>query len=237
MFVPSPPMSGFEHTMQHFSNQTLWVLIDYSGDGCCILNEMIAQSLVIIHNGSYMKEVSPNICSVATMIYCTIAKAWCKCTWAERSSSAGPYREKFLRGLMMQLILNAAASAYHGVIPLVVVDCDNNGVVSHGNAPLCSLPTNQAQADVLCTFKHLVSAQSFHVIFNMQLHANDTKKWWDCTLKEGINIEVDRLAKKALKAAHSTRQFIKGTFLHKQIWITMGGKMVTGPLWSELEEF
>jgi hypothetical protein len=50
---------------------------------------------------------------------------------------------------MMQLILNAAASGYHTAITLVIMDCDNNGVVSHGNAPLRSLPTNQTQADVL----------------------------------------------------------------------------------------
>jgi hypothetical protein len=29
-------------------------------------------------------------------------------------------------GLMTQLILNAAASGYHGVVPLAVMDCDNN---------------------------------------------------------------------------------------------------------------
>jgi hypothetical protein len=79
---------------------------------------------------------------------------------------------------MMQLILNAAASAYHGDIPLVIVDCDNNGVVSHGSTPLGTLPTNQTQADVLQTFKHLVSAQPFRVIFKyVQLHADETKKW------------------------------------------------------------
>jgi hypothetical protein len=44
-------------------------------------------------------------------------------------------------------------------------------------------------------------------------------------LTEGTyNINVDRLAKKALKAARCTRQFIKSTFLYEQIWIMMGGK-------------
>ncbi len=138
----------------------------------------------------------------------------------------------------MQSILNAAASAYHGAIPPVIVDSDNNGVVSHGNAPLCSLPTNQIQADVLRTFKCLISAQPFRLIFKyVQLHADETKKWWDCTLKEHINIKVDRLAKKALNAAHCTGQFIEGTFPYEQIWIMMGGKMVTGPLCLEVEEF
>jgi hypothetical protein len=47
---------------------------------------------------------------------------------------------------------------------------------------------------------------------------------------------VDRLAKKALKAAYCTGQFIGGTFPFKQIWMTMGGKKLMGPLHLELEE-
>jgi hypothetical protein len=63
----------------------------------------------------------------------------------------------------MQLILNAAISKRHDAIPLVVVDCDNNGVVSHGNEPLRPFPTNQSQADIFCIFKNLIYAQPFHV--------------------------------------------------------------------------
>jgi hypothetical protein len=85
-------------------------------------------------------------------------------------------------------------------------------------------------------FKHLVSIQPFPVKLKyVQSYADKTKKWQDCTLKEQINIKVDRLANKALKATHCTRQFIGGTFPYKQIWVTMGGKKVT--LCLELEEF
>jgi hypothetical protein len=171
------------------------------------------------------------------MIYCTIttiatiAKATCKLTWAKHLSSFGLYHGEILGGVMMQLILNATESAHHKTIPPVLMDCNNNGVVSHGNAPFHSLPTNQFQADVHHAFKHLVSVQPFHVIFKyVQSQANDTKKWQYCTLKECINIKVDRPAKKALKAAHSTGKFIEGTFPNKQIWITMGRKKVTGSL-------
>ncbi len=62
---------------------------------------------------------------------------------------------------MTQSILNAAASKRHDAIPLVVVDCDNNGVVSHGNVPLRPFPTNQSQANILCIFKNLVTVQTF----------------------------------------------------------------------------
>jgi hypothetical protein len=160
---------------------------------------MLAQSLIIIHDGPYMKEISPDICSMATMIYCSITKYRCKCTWVEHSASSGSYRGEILGGIMTQLILNAASSLYKDCIPPVIVDCDNNGVVSHGNTPHRSLPSNQPQADVLCMFKHLVLIQPFPVKLKyVQSHADKTKKWQDCTLKERINIKVDRLAKKAL---------------------------------------
>jgi hypothetical protein len=81
--------------------------------------------------------------------------------WAKQSASTGSYSGEILGGIMMQLILNAAASKCHDAIPLVMVDCDNNGVVSHGNEPLRRFPTNQSQADILCVFKNIISAQPF----------------------------------------------------------------------------
>jgi hypothetical protein len=172
------------------------------------------------------------------MIYCTTTKYQCKCTWAEHSASSGSYHGEILGRMMTQLILNAASLSYKGSIPPVVMGCDNNGVVSHGNAPLQSLLTNQPQADALCVFKHLVSIQPFPVKLRyVQSHTDKIKKWQDCTLKERINIKVDSLEKMALKAAHCTSQFIGGIFPYEQIWVTMGGMKVTGPLHLELEEF
>jgi hypothetical protein len=74
MYIPSPPVSGFEQTIRHFTNQSLWVSLEYNGDGSWILDGMLAQSLIIIHDGSYMKEISPDISSAATMIYCLITR-------------------------------------------------------------------------------------------------------------------------------------------------------------------
>jgi len=110
---------------------------------------------------------------------------------------------------MTQLILKAAASGYNGMIPCVRVDCDNNGIFTHGNTPHIPLSTNQTQADLLRVFKNLISMQSFTVRYKyVQSHAGNSKKWQDCSLKEWINIKVDALAKKAIKAAHSSGEFL-----------------------------
>jgi hypothetical protein len=237
-FVSTQPVSGFENVIRGYVNQSLWVSLDYDGDGSWLLKGMLAQSLIIIHDGSYMNKISSIVSSAATMIYCTIAKIQCKCTWAEMSTSAGSYRGEILGGVMMQLILHAAAASYHGAIPPAVVDCDNNGVIIHGNNSIRPLPSNQSQAGLLRTFKNLVSSQTFQVQYKyVASHADNRKKWRDCSMKERINIKVDRLAKKALKAGHCTGQYIKSSFLNEQIWITLGGRNAIGPLQAELEEF
>ena len=237
-FIPLGPISGFEHVIKSFANQSLWLSSDYDGDSSWILDGILAQSLVIIHDGSYTKEVLTHTSLAATMIYCRIAKAQCKCTLAKQLASAGSYRGEILGGIMTQLILNAAASKCHDAVPLVMVDCDNNGVVSHRNEPFHPFPTNQSQADILCVFKNLICAQPFCVGYKyVQSHANDTKRWRDCFLKERINIKLDSFTKKALMAAHSTGECIKSAFPNEQIWISMEGEKVTGFLRSKLEDF
>ncbi len=133
---------------------------------------------------------------------------------------------------------NATAAKCHDTIPLVMDNCENNGVVSHRNEPLHPFPTNQSLAYIFCVFKNLISTQPFRVRYKyVQSHANDTKRWQDCSLNDWINIKVDRLAKKALMAAQSTDKCIESAFPNEQIWISMGGGKVTGSLKSELEVF
>jgi hypothetical protein len=124
------------------------------------------------------------------------------------------------------------------MIPRVGADCDNNGIVSHGNTPHIPLSTNQTQADLLRVFKNLVLNQSFTVKYRyVQSHVDDSKKWRDCSLKERINIKVDALAQKSIKAAHSTGEVIESTFPKEELWIEMGGRKITGSPRAEIEEF
>jgi hypothetical protein len=66
--TPSVASLGFEKNLRSYGNKTLWKSLDYDGDGLWILEGMINRSLIIIHDGSYMEEISPLISSAATMI-------------------------------------------------------------------------------------------------------------------------------------------------------------------------
>ena len=69
---------------------------------------MILGSLVIVHDGSYMREVDPHVCSAGFMLYCTQSKNRAKGTVVKKSVDASNYRGKILGGLMVQLVLKAA---------------------------------------------------------------------------------------------------------------------------------
>ena len=67
------------------------------------------------------------------------------------------YRDKILGAILAQLILRAASIGIIGPFPVLNEDCDNNGVVLHGNSFSKPLPASQTQADVLRVMKRLIS--------------------------------------------------------------------------------
>ncbi len=136
-----------------------------------------------------MKEISPYILSAAILIYCKTTKKVCKCTIAEQSQSAGSYRGEILGGVVTQLILRAAVQVRMGPYPLTIEDCNNDGVVKHGNTPFRPLLSTQLNADVLRIMERMILDHPFRLKFlYVASHSNDIKKWEECSLKERINI-------------------------------------------------
>jgi hypothetical protein len=144
-----------------------------------------------------MKEVSPHICSAPVMNVCESTGSICKCTIAEYFPSSSSYCGKILEGILAQWILLAAVKGRMGLHPTVAEDCNNNGIVLHGNKPFCPLPGSQTQLDVLQVMKCLIAHQPFAVHFLYATsHLDNIKEWSECTIKERINIKVNKLAKR-----------------------------------------
>jgi hypothetical protein len=58
MAVSSAPDTSFELNLRDSANKTLWKSINFYGDGSWTLTGMLNCYLVIIHDGSYMKDIS-----------------------------------------------------------------------------------------------------------------------------------------------------------------------------------
>ncbi len=69
------------------------------------------------------------------MIYCTFTGNRVKGTVTEWSEYSDNYHGEILGGIMAQLVLRAASRVVGLDYPSTAVDCDNQGVVIHGNLP------------------------------------------------------------------------------------------------------
>jgi len=98
----------FMEALSSYKNQTLFKHFRCDGDGEWIEEAVLRGSLVVVHDGSYKKELDTNVCSAATVLYCTFTKRRCSCCVAERSEAADNYRAEILGGIITQLILKAA---------------------------------------------------------------------------------------------------------------------------------
>ena len=176
-----------------------------------------------------MPEVDKEVCSAAVMIYCKVTKCRAKGSVVEKSADADNYRAELLGGLLVQLILKAASQRRTSPYAPVAIDCDNMGVVKHGNTASKALQEKQAQADVLRVFKLIMLELPLEVMYRwVASHQDDKRKWADLTLVERINVIVDRLAKRALIAGVVTQEFINSLFPFEQVRVTLDGRKVTG---------
>ena len=221
----------FYDVLKSYENQTLWRYFRCDGDGEWIREGVINGTLVIVHDGSYMPEVERNACEAAFMIYCTATESRAKGAAVEYSMDADNYHAEILGGLLVQLVLRVASSDPSIAFGTQRTDCDNDGVVKHGNSATRQLKENQAQADILRCFKQLVSSNNFVTDYQwVASHQDDERSWVDLSLKKRMNVLVDELAKLALGAGVVDGKYIDRDFPFEQVRISIKGKKVSGSL-------
>ena len=107
-------------------------------------------------------------------------------TVVENISSADNFRVELLGGLMAALVTKAAMSygPTHNYLDLIM-DCDNNMVVAHGNTPNLSLKAKQNQADVIHLYKSIIRNLPLVTKINhVDGHLDDILCWDQLTLSQ-----------------------------------------------------
>jgi ribonuclease HI len=186
---------------------------------------VLANTLLICHDGSYMKKVTSNVCATAVVMYCTATGFELTCTWVECCDEADNYRAELLGALCSSLLLKAASSvaAVYGSRPLIHL-CDNMGVVKHGNTPYLPLKDKQSHSDVVRLFKQLERELPFPRVYEWVEGHVDACKGRLLTLRECLNDRCDALAKEALMNALFSGSFISSNFPFETIRVKLGPK-------------
>ena len=234
--LPQPtkrPMLSPRDIISHMANQTLWNTLDLDGDGCWITDSIRSGSLVCCHDGSFMGDLDPAVCSAAGLLLCRSTGKVATISVAEQSNikTASNYRAEILGGLMVTLILQAATTDRSIQYSSVEVFCDNIGVVRHGNDSGGRLKEGQAQLDVLRALKLTVSSLPCTVRFShVYGHADSHTDWDGLTPSQQLNVLCDAQAKSALLKAIATSSFIISSFPGETVCVGIQGRKITADI-------
>ncbi len=191
--VPDECKSLFWETILQCNNPSLGRHLCCDDDGTWIWQGLCSGTLLIIHNGSYMREVLPNICSAAVMIWCTNTGKTCKCTIAKYSESPSSYRGEILGAIITQLILSAVVkgqmgSSHHGGLwqqrSSAAWQYSFPTTICIAKTVWCS--TSYEKAHFMPTFCHQISLcsithrwyQGLEWVHHKRMH--EYKSWWSC---------------------------------------------------------
>ena len=228
----------FMDTLMSYGHTNLWENISVDGDGEWIQEGLVRGSLIFAHDGSFMASEATSLCSAGVVVLCTFSKQWLKASLAERSVCASNYRGELLGALMTLLVLKAVSS----FLPpteryAALLYCDNQGVISHGNSSLLSLPEKQRQADLIRHIKHLSQSIRTTVTWEwVEGHAVERKGWRNCTVPKRLNDAADKLAKAALRLAIAGGHAYEGDFPFELVSLKLGGRRIGGSPRQSLQQ-
>ncbi len=168
-------------------------------------------TLIIIHDGSYMRQVSPNLCLAIVMIVCTFTGLLCKCTMVEKSAA------KLLRWNTWCYIGTTHPAHCHSRTG-GSISCNNGRLwqLRHGSARWQALPPPLYNANACRCFKDIETTHcSSAICSEIPVHYIKRwqyKSWKDCPLKEWTILRLISLPRRLLYAHMPQTSFLMANF-------------------------
>jgi hypothetical protein len=178
----------------------LWDDLRISGGTEWLAQSIQDESLVVVCDGSYIREMYPNLCSAALIFECTRGRGRLVVSFAEKSSSANAYRGELL-GLMAVHLILLAVNTVHPELPgSVHIHSDCLGALKKvKELPPERIPSRCRHADILKNILIHCSKLLFTRYFShVKAHQDDEREWSDLTRESQLNCGCDYGAKKRL---------------------------------------
>lgn len=230
-YYPATNPSTFLECINSHSNQSLWDNLEVDGDGDWLIKSILQNTLVVCMDGSYMPDLSRDVCSGAFILRCTDTEQEVKGCLVDKSHQADNYRGEMLGAIGSLLILRTAIEANPQADCSRVclqLHCDNKGVISHGNQLYTALKVDQVQADLIRLMKtyarQLLPIQVDWI--HVKGHSDDTVAFSQLTIVQQLNVRCDQMAKSYLLRAIRNNTFIQPHFPGEDISLSINSAKV-----------
>jgi hypothetical protein len=148
--IPNPVPTSFMEVLTLWGNTWLWEHVSMTG-GVSWLEESIADStLVVVTDGSYIRELFPNICSATFILKCSKGRGRIFGAFTEASRVANAYRGELLGLLAIHLIILSINKMNSKLTGNMEIGLDCLGALKRVTyLPLYRIPSRCRHLDIL----------------------------------------------------------------------------------------
>ena len=196
---PEPPTS-FLDVLREWGSTWMWDSLRLIGDDDWLIQSIQAGSCIAVTDGSYIKELHPNLSSAAFVLECTEGRGRIVGSFPEQSVDACAYRAELLGLLAIHLILaaiNKIDTRMQGRVS-IISDC-LGALMKAADLPPNRIPSKCRHSDILknimlhctnlsfdCNYAHVKAHQDDSVQYHKLSRAAQLNCWADITAKNVI---------------------------------------------------
>lgn len=178
----------------------IWKGLKFTGDGTWIYDAIKDGTLIGVSDGSFLRELHPNVCSAAIMFECTQGRGQLSLSFSDRSPYANAFRGELLGLMAIYLILHSISELLPTLTGQVDIFSDCMGALQTlSNLPPSRIPPKWKHADIL----KIISLHGQHIpfhrrFFHVKAHQDDTSDWSTLTRPAQLNCACDVAAKREI---------------------------------------
>jgi hypothetical protein len=214
----------------------MWDSVQLVGDMNWLRDSITAGDCIAVTDGSYMREISTEICSNA--FFFENADRTCKLVGAfpERSETANAYRGELLGLMAIHLILLAVNRVSPGLEGTVTIysDCQR-ALGSVESLPTLKIPTKYKHSDILKNILVNCSDLSFARVYeHISAHQDDTAAFHTLSRAAQLNCAVDAGAKRQITSLDPTTTLQQQRFPLEPIVCFAGPRKLTASMGKQI---
>jgi hypothetical protein len=208
-FTDNPPPTElaltFRQVLSEWGHTWMWESLNLSGneedeDGAWVREAIKEKTLVAVTDGSYMKELYPDMNSCAFILECSRGRGRMSGAFSEQTMAACSYRGELLGLLAIHLILLSINKIDPTLTGSVHIYSDCLGALDKvKNLPPHRIPSKCRHSDVLKMIMIHCSSMSFDRLFShVPAHQDDREDFENLSREAQLNCACDFGAKRVL---------------------------------------
>ena len=192
-----PKPSSFVDVLHSWGNMWLWEHMSIHEGLEWLQHAILEGTLVAVTDGSYIRELCPNLCSAAFVLECSSSRGRIWGSFSKAQEVANAYRGKLL-GLMAIHLILLSINKVHPQLPgsvEVVSDC-LGALKRTAHLPLYRIPTRCRHSDILKTVPvHCCNLSFILHYLHVKAHQDNNTAFVKLSRKSQLNCICNHAAK------------------------------------------